>query len=59
MGTVQLILSASRQIREEVASMEVDIVISENMVELLDKSKPQMESAVKELQLSVILTSGG
>ena len=57
-GTIELILSASRQIREEVASIEVDILTENSMAELLEKSRPQMENGVRELQLAAIKASG-
>lgn len=58
MGMAQLILNASRLIREEVASMEVDILVGESMAELLDRSKVQVESNMKELQLAATMASG-
>lgn len=59
METVQLLLSASRQIREEVSSMEVDVLVGENMADLLEKSRTQMETSARELQMSAALASGG
>ncbi len=56
-NTVDPIIGAAKQIREEVATMEVDILVSETMTEILKKSKPQMENAVKEVQLSVLMAS--
>lgn len=56
-GTVDAIIGAAKQIREEVATMEVDILVSETMAQVLKKTKPQMDSAVKEVQLSALMAS--
>ena len=61
MGTVQILISASRQIREGVASMEEgeeEVVIGESMLKLLDRSKVQVENSMKELLLSAMMASG-
>lgn len=58
METVEVFLDVSRQIREEVVSMEVDILIGRNMAELLDKSRPQMEKGMKELHMAASVASG-
>lgn len=59
MGSVELLLSASRQIREEVAAMEVDILVGQNMAGLMEKNKPLVEKATKELYQAAIMASGG
>ena len=56
-STVDAIVSAAKQIREEVAAMEVDILVGNTMADLLEKTKPQMDSALREVQLSVLLAS--
>ena len=58
MGSVDLLLSASRQLREEVATMEVDILVGQNMAGMLEKNRPQVEKAAKELHLAGIMASG-
>lgn len=58
LDTVEHIISASKQVREEVSSMEVDILIGQNMAEFLEKSRPQLERSIKELQLAVSMASG-
>jgi hypothetical protein len=57
-GSVEQLLSASRQIREEVAAMEVDILVGQNISSLLEKNRPQLEKATKELQQAAIMASG-
>lgn len=57
-GSVELLLSASKQIREEVAAMEVDILVGQNVAGLLEKSRPQMEKVTKELLQAAIIASG-
>ena len=56
-GAVELILGAARQIREEVSSMEVDILVSENMTELLERTRPQMESIAHEVHMATLAAS--
>ena len=56
-STVELILGASRQIREEVSAMEVDILVSENMTELLERTRPQMEGVVHEVHMATLAAS--
>lgn len=58
MGSVDLLLSACRQIREEVATMDVDILVGQNVAGLVEKSRPQMEKATKELHLAATMASG-
>ncbi len=58
MGSVELLISASKQIREEVAIMEVDILVGQNMAGLLERNRTQMEKATKELHLVAIMASG-
>jgi hypothetical protein len=53
-GTVELILGAARQIREEVSSMEVDILVSENMTELLERTRPHMDSISHEIHMATL-----
>lgn len=57
-GSVDLLLSASRQIREEVTTMEVDILVGQNVATMVEKSRPQMEKATKELHLAATMASG-
>lgn len=56
-SSVDLILGAARQIREEVSAMEVDILVSENMTELLERTRPQMESTVHEVHMATLTAS--
>lgn len=56
-GTVEFILGAARQIREEVSSMEVDILVSENMTELLERTRPQMDSITHEIHMATLAAS--
>ena len=56
-GIVDTIIGAAKQIREEVAVMEVDILVTETMNEVLMRTKPQMDSAMKEVQLSALMAS--
>ena len=56
-GTVELILGAARQIREEVSSMEVDILVSENMIELLERTRPHMDSVTHEVHMATLAAS--
>ena len=37
--------------------MEVDIHVVETMSDLLEKTKPQMEGAIREVQLSTLMAS--
>lgn len=54
---MELILGAARQIREEVSAMEVDILVSENMTELLERTRPQMESVFHEVHMATLAAS--
>ena len=56
-STVELILGAASQIREEVSAMEVDILVSENMTELLERTRPQMETVVHEVHMATLAAS--
>lgn len=56
-GIVEFILGAARQIREEVSSMEVDILVSENMTELLERTRPQMDSITHEVHMATLAAS--
>ena len=56
-NAVELILGAASQIREEVSAMEVDILVSENMTELLERTRPEMESVVHEVHMATISAS--
>lgn len=56
-SSVELILGAARQIREEVSAMEVDILVSENMTELLERTRPQMEGVVHEVHMATLAAS--
>ena len=56
-GSVEMLISASRQIREEVATMDVDILVGQNMADLLEKNRLQMEKAAKELHLAAMVAS--
>ena len=47
-------MGAARQIREEVSSMEVDILVSENMTELLERTRPQMDSITHEVHMAIL-----
>lgn len=58
MGSVDLLLSASRQIREEVTTMDVDILVGQNVASMVEKSRPQVEKAAKELHLAAVMASG-
>lgn len=58
MGSVELLLSAARQLRGEVATMEVDILVGQNMAGILEKNRSQVEKATKELHLAAIMASG-
>ena len=51
------IIGAAKQIREEVTAMQVDIHVGETMTDLLEKTKPQMEGAIREVQLSTLMAS--
>ena len=57
-GTVDVLVSACRQIREEVSSMEEDILLGQNMADFLEKSRPHTEKAIKELQMAATMASG-
>lgn len=57
-GSVELLLSAARQLRGEVATMEVDILVGQNMAGILEKNRSQVEKATKELHLAAIMASG-
>ena len=50
-------MGAARQIREEVSSMEVDILVSENMTELLERTTPQMEGITHEVHVATLAAS--
>ena len=54
---MELILGAASQIREEVSSMEVDILVSENMIELLERTRPQMDSITHEVHMATLAAS--
>jgi len=56
-GLCQQIANTCREMREEVVSMEIDILVGESMAEFLDKTKVQMESNLKELQAAAIMAS--
>lgn len=56
-SAVELILSSARQIREEVSAMEVDILVSENMIELLERTRLQVESAIHDVHMATVATS--
>ncbi len=56
-STVDAIIVAAKQIREELSAMEVDILVSETMAELLERTRQQMNSAVREVQLSALMAS--
>ena len=57
MSAVELILGAARQIREEVSAMEVDILVSESMTELLERTRPQMDSIVHDVHMATLAAS--
>ena len=56
-STVDAIIVAAKQIREELSAMEVDILVSETMAQLLERTRQQMNSAVREVQLSALMAS--
>ena len=56
--TVEQLVSAARQIRDEVASMEVDILVGQSMAQLLEKNRSELESSIKNLQLEASIAAG-
>lgn len=54
---VELILGAAAQIREEVSAMEVDILVSENMTEVLERTRPQMERIAHDVHMATVAAS--
>ncbi len=56
--TVEQLASASRQIGDEVVSMEVDILVGKSMAELLEKNRLEMERSIKDLQLEATIAAG-
>lgn len=56
--TVEQLVSAARQIQDEVVSMEVDILVGQSMAQLLEKSRPELDGSIKDLQLEATIAAG-
>ena len=41
----------------QVSAMEMDLLVGENMTDALEKSQPQVESAIREIELSTLMAS--
>ena len=41
----------------QVSAMEMDLLVGENMTDSLEKSQPQVESAIREIELSTLMAS--
>ncbi len=57
MGHCQQIANTCREMREEVASMELDILVGDTMADILEKTKVQMDANLKELQIAAVMAS--
>ena len=58
-GLCQQIANTCREMREEVVSMEIEILVGDSIAEFLDRSKAQMEGNLKELQAAAVVASLG